>query len=59
MGFKLKLNNDGTIARYKARLMAKGFHLQAGIDYFDTFNPVIKPATVRLVLAIIVSCNWP
>ena len=39
--------------------MAKGFHQQAGIDYSETFSPVIKPATVRLVLAIVVSCNWP
>ena len=57
--FKIKLNSDGTIACYKARLVAKGFHQQAGIDYSKTFNPVIKLATVRLVLAIAVSCNWP
>ena len=56
--FKLKLNSDGSITRYEARLMAKGFHQQPGIDYFETFNPVIKPTTVRLILAIIVSCNW-
>lgn len=56
--FKLKLNSDGSIARYKARLMAKGFHQQPGIDYFKTFSPVIKPATVRLVFATAVSCNW-
>jgi len=57
--FKIKLNSDGTIARYKARLVAKVFHQQAGTDYLETFSPVIKPATVRLVLAIAVSCYWP
>ena len=57
--FKIKLHSDGFIVRYKAKLVAKGFHQQAGIDYSETFSPVIKPATVRLVLAIVVSCNWP
>jgi len=56
--YKLKLNSDGSISRYKARLVAKGFHQQAGIDFHETFNPVIRPATVRFVLAIAVSCNW-
>ena len=57
--FKIKLNSDRNIARYKARLVAKGFHQQVGIDYSETFSPVIKTATVRLILAITVSCNWP
>ena len=56
--YKLKLNSDGSISRYKARLVAKGFHQQAGIDYQGAFSLIIKPATVRLVLAIAVSYNW-
>ena len=57
--YKLKLHSDGTIACYKARLVAKGFHQQIGVDYSETFSPVVKLATVRLVLSIAVSCNWP
>ena len=56
--FKLKLNNDGSISRYKARLVAKGFHQQADVDFHETFILVVKPATVRLILGIVVSCRW-
>ena len=38
--------------------MAKEFHQQVGIDYTKTFSPVVKPATMRLVLSIAVSFNW-
>jgi hypothetical protein len=57
--YKLKHNSDGTIARYKARLVAKGFHQQQGVDFDETFSPVIKPPTVRLILSLAVSHNWP
>uniref|UniRef100_A0A2N9I242 Integrase catalytic domain-containing protein n=1 Tax=Fagus sylvatica TaxID=28930 RepID=A0A2N9I242_FAGSY len=57
--YKLKHNSDGSIARYKARLVAKGFHQQQGIDFDETFSPVIKPPTVRLILSLAVSLQWP
>jgi hypothetical protein len=56
--FRVKHNPDGTIQRHKARLVAKGFHQQQGIDYTDTFSPVIKPATIRVVLSLAVSRGW-
>jgi hypothetical protein len=57
--YKLKTHSDGSIARYKARLVAKGFHQQRGVDFDETFNPVIKPPTVRMVLSLAVSLHWP
>ena len=56
--YKVKRKADGTIDRYKARLVAKGFRQRYGIDYEDTFSPVIKIATVRLVLSLAVSRGW-
>jgi hypothetical protein len=57
--FTHKFRADGTFDRYKARWVLRGFTQCPGVDYDETFSPVVKPATVRTVLTTAVSHNWP
>lgn len=49
---KPKLNPNGSLDHLKAHVIAKGYHQLDGIDYIDTFSPIIKPDTIRLVLSL-------
>uniref|UniRef100_A0A803PU39 Integrase catalytic domain-containing protein n=1 Tax=Cannabis sativa TaxID=3483 RepID=A0A803PU39_CANSA len=56
--FRVKLNEDGSVNRYKARLLAKGFHQQAGFDFSESFIPVVKVVTIQVVLTVAITNEW-
>ena len=57
--FTTKYMLDGTLKRYKARLVAKGFTQTYGIDYLETFAPLAKLNTVRILLSLAITLDWP
>ena len=57
--FKHKFNADGSLERYKTCWVLCGFSQRPGIDFGETFSPVVKPATMRTVLSLALSQHWP
>ena len=57
--FQVKLKAYGSLDKCKSRLVAKGFWQTPVIDYSETFSPVIKPVSVRLVFSLAFSHAWP
>lgn len=56
--FRHKHRPDGTLERYKARWVVSGFRQRAGVDFTDTFAPIVKSGMIRTVLQLAVSRVW-
>ena len=56
--FKVKRNADGTVQKFKARLVAQGYTQSPGIDYDEVFAPVVRYTSIRTLLAVANICNW-
>lgn len=55
---KTKLKPNGMVDRYKASLVPKGDNQQEGVDFDESFSPVVKPTTIRIILSLAVVRKW-
>lgn len=56
--FRVKKNDDGSIERLKASLVAKGFQHRDGVDFLETFSPVVKTVSIRLMFFLAATFDW-
>lgn len=59
MVFHTKYKENGTIERLKAHLVAQGYTQKQGLDFKETFSPVVRKITIQVVLSTTVTLNWP
>ena len=57
--FKTKIKSDGSVDRLKAHLAAKRYNQKERVDFDETFSPVVKPTTIRIILSLEVVSHWP
>jgi len=59
MSLYLKYRLDGSVDRYKARLVVKGYTQTYDVDYFETFSPVTRLNSIRILFSVAVNMEWP